>query len=65
MSQLKDVNVKYTPDEFEGMTETAIAGNKVAIIVYSDIPIGFYMEDEAVAKSYKHFFTQLWTTARS
>ena len=54
--------VRFTPKEFEELTETIICGNKVGIIIYLDEPYGFLIEEEIAAKSYKKFFDILWKT---
>jgi len=55
--------VRYTKKEFEQLTETIICGNRIAIIVYSDNPYGFLIEDQTVTDSYKKFFNILWKEA--
>ena len=56
----KLTEVKYTKKEFEQLTETIIYGNKVAILVYTEKPYGFLIEDQLVSESYKKFFSILW-----
>jgi len=60
LNKKKLTEVRYTKNEFEQLTETIICGNKVAILVYSDNPYGFLIEDQTVADSYKEFFNILW-----
>ena len=60
LNKKKLTEVRYTNNEFEQLTETIICGNKVAILVYSDNPYGFLIEDQTVADSYKEFFNILW-----
>ncbi len=60
LNKKKLTKVRYTKKEFEQLTETIICGNKVAILVYSDKPYGFLIEDKTVFDSYKKFFSILW-----
>jgi sugar-specific transcriptional regulator TrmB len=64
LSKKKLTLIRYTPQKFEELTETIICGNKVAIIIYSEKPFGFFIEEELVSKSYKEFFQILWKTAK-
>ena len=59
----KLTEIKTTKKDFEELTETIICGDRVGIILYSDNPFGFLIEDEMVAKSYGEFFEMLWKTA--
>jgi len=56
--------VRFLPQQFEQLTETVIVGNKVAIIVFTDNPYGFLMEDKVVADSYRKQFELMWKIAR-
>ena len=60
LNKKKLTTVKYTKKECEQLTETIICGKKVAILVYSDKPYGFLIEDQMVSESYKKFFDILW-----
>ncbi|MCK4319910.1 hypothetical protein KAW38_05070 [Candidatus Micrarchaeota archaeon] len=55
--------VRYTKKEIEPLQETVIGGNKVAIIVYTEKPYGFLIEDSIPANSYRKFFDMLWKEA--
>ncbi len=63
MNKAPNVEVRYTEKEFEGMTETAICGDRVAIVIYLDKPVGFLIEEALVADSYRQFFKYLWKIA--
>lgn len=52
--------VKTTQKDFEELTETVICGNRVGIIIYSDKPFGFLIEEELAVKSYVKFFKLIW-----
>jgi len=56
--------VRYFSRDFEPLTETNIQGDRVAIIVWSDEPMLFLVEDPNVAKSYKQYFERMWKEAK-
>jgi sugar-specific transcriptional regulator TrmB len=60
----KYTEVKYFERDFEPLTETNIQGNKVGIIVWTEEPVIFVIEEEAVAKSYLAFFEKMWKQAK-
>ena len=55
--------VRFLP-EFEQLTETIIVGNKVGIIVFTENPYGFLIEDKIVAESYRKQFELMWKMAK-
>jgi sugar-specific transcriptional regulator TrmB len=59
----KWTSIRYFERDFEPLTETHIQEDKVGIVVWSDEPILFLIEDEAVAKSYLKFFEKMWIGA--
>jgi sugar-specific transcriptional regulator TrmB len=56
--------VRFMPQQFEQLTETVIVGDKVAIIVFTESPYGFLIEDKTVAESYRKQFETLWKLAK-
>ena len=64
LNKLKLTKARLLDKNFEEITETIICNNKVGIIVYSDTPFGFLIEEEKAAKSYKKFFEILWNQAK-
>lgn len=56
--------VRYTEENFESLTETAVCGGKVAIFIYLDKPIGFLIDEPLAAKTYKRFFEDIWMGAK-
>jgi sugar-specific transcriptional regulator TrmB len=56
--------IKYFNRDFEPKTETHIQGNIVAIIVWTEEPIIFRMDNKEVADSYKEFFDEMWKNAK-
>lgn len=55
---------KFIPKEFFNPTETHIAGNLIAIIIWGDPLTGIIIESEEVADSYKKYFNLLWKMAK-
>ncbi len=56
--------LRYFSEDFEPMTETNIQGDRVAIIVWSEEPILFLIQDKHVAESYKSYFEDLWKRSK-
>jgi len=56
--------IKFFSKEFAQLQETVIAGNKVAINVFTENPYGFLIEDKIVAEGYKKQFEILWKSAK-
>ena len=51
---------KFIPDEYGSPTTTFIYGNKVAIIIWGEVPMAVLIESKEVSKSYKNYFKFLW-----
>ena len=56
--------VRFLSREFAQFQETVIAGNLVAIAVFTENPYAFLIEDKVVADGYRKHFELLWKTAR-
>jgi HTH-type transcriptional regulator, sugar sensing transcriptional regulator len=56
--------IRYTEEGFEPLTETIIRNNKIAIIIWTEKPIGVLINNELAAKSYKQFFNLIWKNSR-
>ena len=54
---------KYLPKEFEAPINTVIYGNKIAVILWSDL-IAFVIESEQASKAYRKYFQVLWNFAK-
>lgn len=63
LNKLKLTQVRLTDKDFEALVETVISQHKVAIIIYSDTPYGFLIEDEKAVQSYTQFFELIWRQA--
>lgn len=58
-------NYRFIPEEYSLPTSTFIYGNKVAIIVWSEVPIGMVIENKDISDSFRRYFKVLWKTAKS
>jgi len=63
--ELRLIQTKYLPDEFDTPANTWIYGDKVVITVWSDQPIATVIRSKEVAKSYRTNFKLLWKIAKS
>lgn len=56
--------VRYTKAGFEPLTETIIRGNMVAIIIWTEKPMGVIISNKAAARSYDQYFKIMWDNAK-
>ncbi len=56
--------IRYTKAGFEPLTETIIRNDKVAIIIWSDKPLGVLIHQKEAAQSYDQFFNIMWKQAK-
>jgi len=56
--------VKYTKKGFEPLTETIIRGDKVGILLWTNIPLGILIHHKALAASYEKFFEIMWNATK-
>jgi sugar-specific transcriptional regulator TrmB len=56
--------VKFLPEEFIGVTDTIIYGNKVELFIWTEDPFVIMIESKELADSYRKFFNLLWKTAK-
>ncbi|MFT4282957.1 MAG: TrmB family transcriptional regulator [Candidatus Woesearchaeota archaeon] len=59
-ASFKNIEIKYTDNKFESLTQTILYKNKVAVIVWVESPIITIIDDVRVYKSYKQYFDLLW-----
>ena len=57
-------DLKYIPKEYDSPSTTLIYGNKVAIIMWTEFPIGILIESKELNKSYMNFWEILWKIAK-
>jgi sugar-specific transcriptional regulator TrmB len=55
---------KFIKEKTSQPTSTFIYGNKVAIIIWSEVPVGTVIENRELAQTYLQYFDSLWQTAR-
>jgi len=66
-SELRNVayaQFKYIPNEFASPITTIVYDNKVAIMVWSEIPTATVINSKQVVDSYKKYFELLWKQAK-
>ena len=56
--------IKYLSDEYSGPAAINIYGDNVAIIHWSEKPIGILIESEGIAASYRKYFDLIWRIAK-
>lgn len=62
-SNLKNVEVRYFPLKVKSNVVTNIYGNKIAIIVWTEKPMGVIIENKEAAEAYRNFFEFMWARA--
>ena len=55
---------RYVPKGIESPVVTNIYGDKIALIIWTDIPEAIIIENETAAKAYRNFFEFMWQNAR-
>ncbi|MBW2981644.1 hypothetical protein KY343_02070 [Candidatus Woesearchaeota archaeon] len=63
--ELKLAEIRYLPDTNITPSTIIIYADKVATILWSDVPMVFLMRSENVAESHKNFFNILWEEAKT
>jgi len=63
--KLKLTEIKYIKDMHVTPSTTFIYADKVAIIMWSGIPLAFLIRSENVAESYREFFDMFWNFAKN
>lgn len=53
-------DVRFLPHTFVNPATTIIYGNKVAIIIWKEPPLGILIKNEEIAESYTYYFESLW-----
>ena len=57
-------NFKFIDDKYSSPIATYVYGNKVAVIVWSEIPIATVINDREVADSFRNYFEIIWQEAK-
>jgi HTH-type transcriptional regulator, sugar sensing transcriptional regulator len=55
---------KFLSKDYITLISTIVYGNKVAIISWTENPVGFLLDDKQTADSYKVYFNFMWNSAR-
>ena len=61
---LKLLQMKFLPEHYEFPSTIIIYGDKVVIIVWTELLFGFLIKSKEVAKSNMNFFDILWKIAK-
>ena len=61
---LRLAKIRYLKETNIIPSTTLIYGDKIAILIWSDIPMAFLMRSNNVAESHRHFFKLLWQQAK-
>ena len=59
------VQVRFLPEKYDFPATSIVYGNKVAILLWGESPIGFVLESKDVVKSFLSYFEVLWGSAKS
>jgi len=51
---------RWIPKEFSSPASTVIYGEKVAVLLWLEEPLGIIIKSKEVVESYKHYFELLW-----
>lgn len=57
--------LRYTKKGFEPLTETIIFGKQVAVLIWSEKPLGVLIRNQAIAESYDRYFEMVWGQAKT
>lgn len=64
VSKMPLAEVKFLPEEFKGIIDTIVYGNKVELFIWTEDPFVIMIESGELADSYKKFFNLLWKIAK-
>jgi len=56
--------VRYLPAGYGSLAATNVWGDKVAILIWTENPLGILIKNREVAKAYKEYFELLWGLAK-
>jgi len=59
------VSMKFLPEKYDFPSTVHVYGNKVVIIVWTELPFGFMIKSKEAVRSNKHFFELLWKQAKN
>ncbi len=61
--ELNLTKMKFIPKEFASSVSTYLFDNKVALLMWTEEPMGILIEHKEVYQSYKNYFEYLWKIA--
>lgn len=56
--------VRFLPKEYTTLISTIVYSNKVAIVSWTENPVGFLLDDKQTADSYRTYFKFMWGIAK-
>lgn len=56
--------IRFLPRQYESPISTLVYGNKVAIVVWTEEPMGLIIESRQAAKSFTNYFNVMWEIAK-
>lgn len=59
----KYAKLRFLPEDVQSQSVTNIYGDKVAIILWSEIPEAIIIDDKSTAETYKSYFEFMWKNA--
>lgn len=57
-------DVRYLPEGYGSLASTNVYGDKVAILLWTENPMGILINNKEVAKAYREYFELLWGLAK-
>lgn len=57
--------VRFLPKEFIHPSTTIVYGNKVAILIWKENPLGILINSKEVSESYRYYFELLWSNSNT
>ncbi len=54
---------RFLPENYITLSSTLVYGDKVAVISWTENPVGFVLKDKQVADSYRTYFNFMWKIA--
>ena len=57
--------IKYLPEKYSNPVSVNIYGDKVAIILWANVPLAIVIKNKEISEGYKNYFELLWNIAKS
>ncbi len=62
--KMRLAEIRYVPEKFTSSVSTYVYGNKIAMIMWVEFPIGIIIEHSTVAESYRNYFEYVWSISK-